>query len=93
MGRQARQSKQTASAGSSHPPRSGAAIGRWAALGGSTTVLVLASLVADGLAFGAKQACRTGAWNLGDDQPGQAPGGENREVAPPRPPAAGRSRW
>ena len=46
-------------------PRPGGVIGRWAALGGSATVLVIASLVADGLAFGAKQACRTGAWNYG----------------------------
>jgi uncharacterized membrane protein len=41
---------------------------RWAALGGSATVLVLASLVADGIAFGAKQACRAGAWNVGVEQ-------------------------
>ncbi len=49
----------------SRPRGSGAAIGRWAALGGSAIVLVLASLLAAGLAFGAKQACRTGAWNFG----------------------------
>jgi uncharacterized membrane protein len=54
-----------ASARSSQLPRSGGAIGRWAALGGSATALVIASLVADGLAFGARQACRTGAWNYG----------------------------
>ncbi len=36
---------------------------RWAALAGSATVLVLASLLADGLAFGAKAACLAGAWN------------------------------
>jgi uncharacterized membrane protein len=39
--------------------------GRWAVLGGSATVLVLASLAADGIAFGAKEACRAGAWNVG----------------------------
>ncbi len=43
-------------------------VGRWAALGGSATVLVLASLVADGIAFGAKEACRAGAWNVGVEQ-------------------------
>ena len=42
--------------------------GRWAALGGSATVLVLASLAADGIAFGAKEACRAGAWNVGVEQ-------------------------
>ena len=42
--------------------------GRLAALGGSATVLVLASLVADGIAFGAKEACRAGAWNIGVEQ-------------------------
>jgi len=42
--------------------------GRWAALGGSASVLVLASLLADGLAFAAKQACRAGAWNVGVEQ-------------------------
>ncbi len=42
-----------------------APLGRWAALGGSATVLVLASLAADGIAFGAKEACRAGAWNVG----------------------------
>ena len=42
--------------------------GRWAALGGSAAVLVLASLMADGMAFGAKQACRAGAWNFGVEQ-------------------------
>ena len=40
----------------------------WAALGGSAAVLVLASLVADGIAFGAKEACRAGAWNVGVEQ-------------------------
>lgn len=40
------------------------ASGRWAALGGSATVLVLASLVAGGAAFGAKEACRAGAWDV-----------------------------
>ncbi len=42
--------------------------GRWAALGGSATLLVLASLIADGLAFAAKEACRAGAWNYGVEQ-------------------------
>lgn len=42
--------------------------GRWAALAGSSAVLVAASLIADGLAFGAKQACRSGAWNVGVEQ-------------------------
>jgi len=66
MDEQARQraSARPASAGSSGL-RPGAALGRWAALGGSATVLVLASLLADGIAFGAKQACRTGAWDFG----------------------------
>jgi uncharacterized membrane protein len=66
-GKQARQqtSSWPASARSSDPRWSGPAVGRWAALGGSTVVLVLASLLADGLAFGAKQACRAGAWDYG----------------------------
>jgi uncharacterized membrane protein len=42
--------------------------GRLAALGGSATILILASLIADGIAFGAKQACRAGAWNVGVEQ-------------------------
>jgi Glycosyltransferase family 87 len=68
-GRQARQGKQDASSQpsskrSADPPRSGAAVGRWAALGGLATALVLASLVADLLAFGAKEACRAGAWKV-----------------------------
>src|SRR5215472_6495414 len=42
--------------------------GGWPALLGSTTVLVLASLAADGIAFGAKEACRAGAWNVGVEQ-------------------------
>jgi uncharacterized membrane protein len=58
-------SSRPASARSSGPRLSGASPGRWAALGGSAIVLVLASLLADGIAFGAKQACRTGAWNFG----------------------------
>ena len=37
----------------------------WAA---RPVVLVLASLIADGLAFGAKEACRAGAWNVGVEQ-------------------------
>ena len=45
-----------------------AALGRWAALGGSAILLVLASVVADGLAFAAKEACRAGAWNYGVEQ-------------------------
>ncbi len=72
MGGQPEQAKQrsgTARQGtSSQPasaPSSGGAVGRWAALGGSAAVLVLAGLVADCLAFGAKQACRAGAWNVG----------------------------
>jgi uncharacterized membrane protein len=48
--------------------RHGSAPGRWAALSGSAVVLVLASLVADGIAFGAKEACRAGAWNFGIEQ-------------------------
>jgi uncharacterized membrane protein len=50
------------------PDRSSAALGRWSALGGSAIVLVLASLMADGLAFAAKEACRAGAWNYGVEQ-------------------------
>jgi uncharacterized membrane protein len=42
--------------------------GRWPALFGSATVLVLASLAADAIAFGAKEACRAGAWNVGVEQ-------------------------
>jgi uncharacterized membrane protein len=66
MDEQARQgaSSRSASAGSSGL-RPGAALSRWAALGGSAAVLVLASLLADGIAFGARQACRTGAWDFG----------------------------
>jgi uncharacterized membrane protein len=55
-----------ADAAAGKPP--GPALSRWAALGGSATVLVLASLMADGIAFGAKQACRAGAWNVGVEQ-------------------------
>jgi uncharacterized membrane protein len=44
------------------------AVGRLAALGGSASLLVLASLIADGLAFTAKEACRAGAWNVGVEQ-------------------------
>jgi uncharacterized membrane protein len=50
------------------PNRSLATLGRWAALGGSASVLVLAALIADGLAFAAKEACRAGAWNYGVEQ-------------------------
>jgi uncharacterized membrane protein len=46
----------------------GPAIGTWAALAGSTSVLVVAGLIADGLAFYAKEACRAGAWNYGVEQ-------------------------
>ncbi len=49
-------------------PERASGAGRWAALGGSATVLVLASVVADGIAFGAKEACRAGAWNVGVGQ-------------------------
>ena len=45
-----------------------AALGRWSALGGSATLLVLASITAGGLAFAAKEACRAGAWNYGVEQ-------------------------
>jgi len=67
MDEQARQgaSSRPVSARSSDPRPSGASPGRWAALGGSVIVLVLASLLADGIAFGAKQACRAGAWDFG----------------------------
>ena len=58
-------SSRSASARSSDPRLLRAGPRRWAALAGSATVLVLASLLADGIAFGAKQACRTGAWNFG----------------------------
>ena len=59
--RQPARGRQTAS-------RHGSAPGRWAARAGSAVVLVLASLVADGIAFGAKEACRAGAWNFGIEQ-------------------------
>jgi uncharacterized membrane protein len=66
MDEQARQgaSSRPASARSSDS-RFSAALGRWAALGGSAAVLVVASLLADGIAFWGKQACRAGAWNYG----------------------------
>src|SRR5215472_15162825 len=38
------------------------------ALAGSTAALILASLLAVGLAFGAKEACRAGGWNTGVEQ-------------------------
>ncbi len=41
---------------------------RWAALAGSASVLVVASLISAGLAFWAKEACRAGAWNVGVEQ-------------------------
>jgi uncharacterized membrane protein len=66
MDEQARQGTSAPPASAQSGPRgSGASARRWAALGGSAGVLVVASLLADGLAFGAKQACRTGAWNFG----------------------------
>ena len=40
----------------------------WRALAGSVACLTAASLLADGLAFGAKAACRAGAWNIGVEQ-------------------------
>jgi uncharacterized membrane protein len=56
----------TADAASGQPP--GPQLSRLAALGGSATVLVLAGLIGGGIAFGAKQACRAGAWNVGVEQ-------------------------
>jgi uncharacterized membrane protein len=41
---------------------------RWAGPAGSAAVLVLASLMSAGLAFWAKDACRSGAWNSGVEQ-------------------------
>jgi uncharacterized membrane protein len=49
-------------------PRGWLTRGGWPAFVGSTTVLVLASVAADGIAFGAKEACRAGAWNVGVEQ-------------------------
>jgi uncharacterized membrane protein len=43
-------------------------IPRWAALAGSAWVLAVAGLLASGAAFGAKEACRAGAWNVGVEQ-------------------------
>src|SRR5215469_7038263 len=70
MDEQARQgaSSRSAVTRSSDLRRSDAGPGRWAALGGSAVVLVVASLLADGIAFWAKQACRAGAWNFGVGQ-------------------------
>jgi uncharacterized membrane protein len=67
MDEQARQgaSSRAASARSSDSRLPATDPGRWAALAGSAAVLVVASLLADGIAFGAKQACRAGAWNFG----------------------------
>ncbi len=66
MDEQARQGTPSRPASAQSDPRgSGTTVRRWAALGGSAGGLVVASLLADGLAFGAKQACRTGAWNFG----------------------------
>jgi uncharacterized membrane protein len=44
------------------PPTARTSVG---ALAGSATVLILASLLSVALAFGAKEACRAGAWNSG----------------------------
>ena len=41
---------------------------RRAAIAGSASILALAGVLADGLAFAAKQACRAGAWNFGVEQ-------------------------
>jgi uncharacterized membrane protein len=49
-------------------PVRAAAPGRWAALAGSSGVLIIASLLGGTLAFGAKEACRAGAWNVGVEQ-------------------------
>ena len=61
-------SAQSRPAESSPAGKRSPAIGTWAALAGSTSVLVLAGLIADGLAFYAKEACRAGAWNFGAEQ-------------------------
>jgi uncharacterized membrane protein len=70
MDEQARQASSVpgSSPEAARPSLSRGGLGRWAALGGSATVLVLASLIADGLAFAAKEACRAGAWNYGVEQ-------------------------
>jgi uncharacterized membrane protein len=44
------------------------AFARWAAVAGTTPMLVVAGLISSGLAFGAKEACRAGAWNVGVEQ-------------------------
>jgi uncharacterized membrane protein len=52
-------------------PRRGAGQGArrgLAALAGSAAVLVVASLLGGALGFGAKAACRAGAWNIGVEQ-------------------------
>jgi len=61
-------SAQSRSAQSGPGSKRSPAIGTWAALAGSTSVLVAAGLIADGLAFYAKEACRAGAWNYGAEQ-------------------------
>jgi uncharacterized membrane protein len=52
----------------SQPTATRTGIGRLAALAGSGSVLVIASLLADSLAFSAKEACRAGAWDFGVEQ-------------------------
>jgi uncharacterized membrane protein len=54
--------------GGQQAPRRWSARGGWPALLGSTTLLTLAGLASAGLAFGAKAACRAGAWNVGVEQ-------------------------
>jgi uncharacterized membrane protein len=68
MDEQARQESSAPGHRAARPGRPSSGLGRWAALGGSATLLVLASLAADGLAFAAKEACRAGAWNYGVEQ-------------------------
>jgi len=48
--------------------RAWATFSRWPELLGSAAVLLPAGIVAAGIAFGAKEACRTGAWSLGVEQ-------------------------
>ena len=48
--------------------RAGARSNGLAALAGSMAVLILAGLLGCVLAFGAKEACRAGAWNVGVEQ-------------------------
>ncbi|HEY2507237.1 MAG TPA: glycosyltransferase 87 family protein [Streptosporangiaceae bacterium] len=68
-GEQARQDALPQPARGRHGRRgSGGSLNRWAVLGGSASVLAVAAVVADALAFGAKEACRAGAWNVGVEQ-------------------------